>query len=50
MTILASVTNLEIHLVSLIKKGEAKVSKYEIGLTSWDISASEIQIPLNHKG
>lgn len=50
ITILISVTNLEIHLVSLIRKEEAKVSKCEIGFTSWDISASEIQILLNHKG
>lgn len=50
MTILISVTSLEIHLVSLIREAEAKVSKCEIGLTSWDTSASEKQIPLNHRG
>lgn len=42
LTILISVTNLGLHLVSLIRKEEAKVSKCEIGLTSWDTSASEI--------
>lgn len=43
-------SHLRNKFIKLIRKAEAKVNNGEVQLTSPDTPASEIQIPLNHKG